>query len=138
VRKELFDLFDAYLKDKGYLAMGGHYERREQFEEEGAHFESFYYLTFVWVPPAEDSSRAESWLYEGKSRQGVDGKELLQGFADRTGRILQLIEGLFPRPMGSMTKTPSPTFMPASPQNAIACACPRHQCISTRFWRINR
>jgi type IV secretion system protein TrbE len=53
------------------------YERREQFEEEGAHFESFYYLTFVWMPPAEDSSRAESWLYEGKSREGVDGKELL-------------------------------------------------------------
>jgi type IV secretion system protein VirB4 len=53
------------------------YERRQQFEEEGAHFENFYYLTFVWMPPAEDSSRAEGWLYEGKSREGVDGKELL-------------------------------------------------------------
>jgi type IV secretory pathway VirB4 component len=72
------------------------YERREQFEEEGAHFESFYYLTFVWIPPAEDSSRAESWLYEGKSREGVDGKELLKGFADRTERILQLVEGFVP------------------------------------------
>src|ERR1700730_7986009 len=72
------------------------YERREQFQEEGAHFESFYYLIFVWMPPAEDSSRAESWLYEGKSREGVDGKELLKGFADRTERILQLVEGFVP------------------------------------------
>jgi type IV secretion system protein TrbE len=73
-------------------------ERREQFEEEGAHFESFYYLTFVWMPPAEDASRAEGWLYEGKSRQGVDGKELLKGFADRTDRILQLIDGFSQSP----------------------------------------
>ncbi|MCI0599417.1 MAG: conjugal transfer protein TrbE [Beijerinckiaceae bacterium] len=72
------------------------HERRAQFEEEGAHFESFYYLTFVWMPPAEDSSRAESWLYEGKSCKGVDNKELLNGFADRTDRILQLIEGFVP------------------------------------------
>ncbi len=71
-------------------------ERREQFEEEGSHFESFYYLTFVWMPPAEDASRAEGWLYEGKSRQGVDGKELLKSFADRTDRILQLIDGFVP------------------------------------------
>ena len=71
-------------------------ERREQFEEEGAHFESFYYVTFVWMPPAEDSSRAESWLYEGKSRKGIDGKELLKSFADRTDRILQLIDGFVP------------------------------------------
>jgi type IV secretory pathway VirB4 component len=71
-------------------------ERREQFEEEGAHFESFYYLTFVWMPPAEDASRAEGWLYEGKSSEGVDGKELLKGFADRTDRVLQLIDGFVP------------------------------------------
>jgi type IV secretion system protein VirB4 len=71
-------------------------ERREQFEEEGAHFESFYYVTFVWMPPAEDASRAEGWLYEGKSREGADGRELLKSFADRTDRILQLIDGFVP------------------------------------------
>jgi type IV secretion system protein TrbE len=48
------------------------------------------------MPPAEDSSRAEGWLYEGKSREGVDGKELLKSFADRAERILQLIEGFVP------------------------------------------
>ena len=40
-------------------------ERRAQFEEEGAHFESRYFLTLVWLPPAEDAARAEAWLYEG-------------------------------------------------------------------------
>lgn len=71
-------------------------ERREQFEEEGVHFESRYYLTFLWMPPAEEASRAESWLYEGKERTGVDPWELLAGFVDRTDRILQLVEGFVP------------------------------------------
>src|SRR5438067_3128785 len=30
-------------------------ERKAQFEEEGAHFESSYYLTFVFLPPPEEA-----------------------------------------------------------------------------------
>ncbi|PQM25921.1 conjugal transfer protein TrbE [Sphingopyxis lindanitolerans] len=71
-------------------------ERREQFREEGAHFESFYYLTLLWMPPAEEAARAEAWLYEGRSKTGVDPKELLKSFIDRTGRMLHLIEGFMP------------------------------------------
>lgn len=71
-------------------------ERREQFSEEGAHFESFYYLTLLWMPPAEEAARAESWLYEGRSKAGVDPKELLKSFSDRTGRMLHLVEGFMP------------------------------------------
>ena len=71
-------------------------ERREQFREEGAHFESFYYLTLLWMPPAEEAARAEAWLYEGRSKAGVDPKELLKSFVDRTGRMLHLIEGFMP------------------------------------------
>ena len=71
-------------------------ERREQFREEGAHFESFYYLTLLWMPPAEEAARAEAWLYEGRSRTGVDAQELLNGFIDRTGRVLHLVEGFMP------------------------------------------
>src|SRR3546814_18646102 len=69
-------------------------ERREQFREEGTHFESFYYLTLLWMPPAEEVARAEAWLYEGRSEADVDPKELLKGFVDRSGRLLHLIEGL--------------------------------------------
>ena len=71
-------------------------ERREQFREEGAHFESFYYLTLLWMPPAEEAARAEAWLYEGRSKSGVDPKELLVSFIDRTGRVLHLVEGFMP------------------------------------------
>ncbi|MFN3945273.1 MAG: conjugal transfer protein TrbE [Allosphingosinicella sp.] len=71
-------------------------ERRAAFEESGSHFESAYYLTLVWLPPAEDASRAEAWLYEGRDGRGVDGRELLAGFVDRTDRVLNLVEGFMP------------------------------------------
>ncbi|GLR90256.1 conjugal transfer protein TrbE [Bradyrhizobium iriomotense] len=71
-------------------------ERRDAFEEAGAHFESRYLLTFVWLPPAEDASRIEGWLYEGRAQGGVDPHELLRGFVARTNRVLQLVEGFMP------------------------------------------
>lgn len=66
-------------------------ERREQFREEGAHFESGYYLTLLWMPPPEEAARAEGWLYEGKASTGVDPQELVKSFADRTDRVLHLV-----------------------------------------------
>jgi type IV secretion system protein VirB4 len=71
-------------------------ERKAEFEEDGAHFESSYFLTIVYLPPAEDAARAETWLYEGREQTGVDPHEVLRGFVDRTDRILQLIEGFMP------------------------------------------
>ena len=71
-------------------------ERAEQFAEEGAHFESAYFLTLLWMPPAEDAARAETWLYEGRSQTGVDARELVTGFIDRSNRLLQLVEGFVP------------------------------------------
>ena len=72
-------------------------ERRAAFEEEGAHYESSYFVTFLFLPPAEDAARAERLLYEGRSRQeGADAGEVLRGFVDRTDRMLQLVEGFMP------------------------------------------
>ncbi|MFW2449236.1 MAG: conjugal transfer protein TrbE [Qipengyuania pacifica] len=71
-------------------------ERAAQFAEDGAHFESRYFLTFLWMPPAEDAARAENWLYEGKAVRGIDPREMLDGFADRTDRLLRLFESFFP------------------------------------------
>jgi type IV secretion system protein TrbE len=71
-------------------------ERKASFEEAGAHFESSYFLTFVYLPPAEEAARAETWLYEGREHSGVDPHEILRGFVDRTDRILQLIEAFMP------------------------------------------
>ncbi|MER8808210.1 conjugal transfer protein TrbE [Mesorhizobium australicum] len=71
-------------------------ERKAEFEEEGAHYESRYCLTFVYLPPAEDAARAEGWLYEGKAQSGVDARAILRGFIDRTDRVLQLVESFMP------------------------------------------
>ncbi|SNS97896.1 conjugal transfer protein TrbE [Sphingopyxis indica] len=68
-------------------------ERREQFREEGSHFESRYFLTLLWMPPAEDAARAEGWLFEGRSTSGADPWEMLKSFTDRSDRVLNLVEG---------------------------------------------
>ncbi|MEH3036027.1 MAG: conjugal transfer protein TrbE [Sphingomonas adhaesiva] len=71
-------------------------ERKADFEEAGSHFESSYFLTFTFLPPAEDAARAEGWLYEGREQKGIDPQELAAGFVDRTDRILRLVETFMP------------------------------------------
>src|SRR5271170_6409264 len=75
----------------------GDAERKAEFEEEGIHFESSYFLTLLYLPPAEDAARAERFLYEGRERaEGANAREALHGFVDRTDRVLQLVEGFMP------------------------------------------
>jgi type IV secretion system protein VirB4 len=71
-------------------------ERREQFAESGAHFESRYFLTFTWQPPAEDTARLEGMMVEGRASRGVDAWEQAKGFIQRTDRVLQLVETFMP------------------------------------------
>jgi type IV secretion system protein VirB4 len=71
-------------------------ERREQFAEAGAHFESRYFLTFVWRPPAEDARRVSGLMIEGRAQDGLDAWEQTQSFVQRTDRVLQLVEGFMP------------------------------------------
>jgi type IV secretion system protein TrbE len=96
-------------------------ERRAQFEEEGAHFESQYYLTLVWLPPPDDAARAEAWLYEGRSRFHVDWRNALAAFIDRTDRVLALIEDFMPE-AGWLDNGETLTYL--------------HSCISTRRQRV--
>ncbi|AQQ03899.1 conjugal transfer protein TrbE [Roseibium algicola] len=71
-------------------------ERKASFEEAGAHFESSYFLTFTYLPPAEEAARAERWLFEGRETNGLNPHEVLTGFIDRTDRILHLIDAFMP------------------------------------------
>jgi type IV secretion system protein TrbE len=96
-------------------------ERAAQFAEEGAHFESGYFLTLLWMPPAEDAARAESWLYEGKAEKGINPKELLDLFIDRTDRLLRLIEGFVPE-VAWLDDSETLTYL--------------HSCVSTRAHRV--
>jgi type IV secretion/conjugal transfer VirB4 family ATPase len=96
-------------------------ERKAAFEEAGAHYESSYFLTFTFLPPAEDAARAESWLYEGKAESGVDPQEVLAGFIDRTDRVLQLVDGFMPD-CDWLTDTETLTYL--------------HACVSTKRHRV--
>ncbi|AQR61696.1 conjugal transfer protein TrbE [Brevundimonas sp. LM2] len=69
-------------------------ERRAAFQDAGVHYESHYTLTLVWMPPAERSARVETFLYDGKDRGGIDWREALAGFVDRTDRLGALLEGV--------------------------------------------
>ena len=71
-------------------------ERRAQFEEASSHFESSYFLTFVWMPPADDASRAGRWLYEDAPDKGLNPQEHIASFAARTDRLLDLLDGFMP------------------------------------------
>jgi type IV secretion system protein TrbE len=72
-------------------------ERKAAFEEEGTHFDSASFLTFLYLPPASDAAGAGRFLYEGRERSaGADAREILHGFLDRTERVLQLLDGFMP------------------------------------------
>jgi type IV secretion system protein VirB4 len=96
-------------------------ERREQFREAGAHFESGYFLTLLWMPPAEDGARAENWLYEGRPGGATDPRTLISSFIDRTDRLLHLLEGFMPE-IGWLDDGASLTYL--------------HSCVSTRHQRV--
>jgi type IV secretion system protein VirB4 len=94
VRRPALDYPDSAFPDPASALVER--ERAAQFAEEGAHFESRYFLTLLWMPPAENAARAESWLYEGKAEKGINPNELLDLFIDRTERLLRLIDGFVP------------------------------------------
>jgi type IV secretion system protein VirB4 len=97
-------------------------ERRAQFEEEGAHYESAYFLTFLYLPPAEDAARAERLLYEGREHgQAANAHESLRGFVDQTDRVLQLVEGFMPE-CRWLDDSETLTYL--------------HACVSTKLHRV--
>jgi type IV secretion system protein VirB4 len=96
-------------------------ERRAQFEEEGAHFESRHFLTLLWLPPADEAARVEGWLYEGLPRARANWRSWIAGFVDRSDRVLALIEGFMPEAEW-LDDGETLTYL--------------HSCISTRHQRV--
>ncbi|PTX52675.1 type IV secretion system protein VirB4 [Gemmobacter caeni] len=96
-------------------------ERKADFEEAGAHFVSGYFLTFLYLPLAEEAARAEIWLYEGRERSGVDPHEILRTFTDRTDRVLALLDGFMPE-CNWLDDSETLTYL--------------HSCVSTKRHRV--
>lgn len=61
------------------------------------HFESAYHLTFVYLPPVDQVSRAERWLMETSSNdRGPNYRDHLAAFITETDRALDLLTGFMP------------------------------------------
>lgn len=74
-------------------------ERRQVFETAGARFESCYFLTLAWLPPAERQGKLESMLFEGGeagSAGPTDYQLHLVRFQQETEQLLVLLETLMP------------------------------------------
>lgn len=69
-------------------------ERRASFESGGTHFESSYFLTLLWLPPAEAKARAARLMLESPTVEKVDWREHLNAFCAETDRFRGLLEGL--------------------------------------------
>ncbi len=70
-------------------------ERRALFEQEGAHYESDYYLTFVCLPAPETQQRVARWLFERRAPRGADYRVELDTFCGEVDRIIDLLRGVF-------------------------------------------
>src|SRR5215813_11195585 len=81
-------------------------ERRSQFEEQGAHFDTEYYLTLLFLPPVEQATRAESWFYEGQAQDDGSnggGRHLMVLLIEHTA-FCSLLKGLPPKHIGFRTQ----------------------------------
>jgi type IV secretion system protein TrbE len=70
-------------------------ERRQQFLDEGAHFESDYFLALTYLPPAEAEQRFKGWMFEGKRPIKSTAKTALDHFLSRTSAFEDVLRSLF-------------------------------------------
>jgi type IV secretion system protein VirB4 len=68
-------------------------ERRQQFMDEGAHFESEYFLTLTYLPPPEVEERAKGWLFDGKG--AYSSQKTASQHLDRFHLKVDMFENVF-------------------------------------------
>jgi type IV secretion/conjugal transfer VirB4 family ATPase len=74
-------------------------ERRRNFEGAGAHFESSYYLTFVWALPGQGEKRVASFFYddpEGKQDARASLGRDLEHFRKTVAETVDILKGVCP------------------------------------------
>lgn len=71
-------------------------ERRQQFMDEGAHFESEYFLALTYLPPVESEEKFKGWMFEGQSGAGsAVAKQVLDRFRSRVEMFENVFGSLF-------------------------------------------
>jgi type IV secretion/conjugal transfer VirB4 family ATPase len=77
-------------------------ERRRTFEQDGAHFESSYYLTFAWRLPPDARQRAAAFFYDsGAAKHGATEEHTrlsreLYHFQKSVAEVVDILAGVFP------------------------------------------
>jgi type IV secretory pathway VirB4 component len=71
-------------------------ERRQQFMQEGAHFESEYFLTLTYLPPLAAEERVKGWLYDGRNNStGRAAQAALEHFRAKVEAFENVFSALF-------------------------------------------
>src|SRR6202795_1223004 len=72
-------------------------ERRQQFMQEGAHFESEYFLTLTYLPPMEAEERAKGWMFDGLGEFSTSraAAQVLERFRSRVDAFENVFGQLF-------------------------------------------
>lgn len=71
-------------------------ERRQQFMDEGAHFESEYFLALTYLPPVESEEKFKGWMFEGQSgARSAVAKQVLDRFRSRVEMFENVFGALF-------------------------------------------
>ncbi len=114
-------------------------ERYAAFSADGAHHESRYYLTFLYLPPPENEARADRLLYERSDATtiAVEPQAQLEWFITETERALQMLATILPEAEalddaatltylhGTISDKRHPVAMPAIPAHIDAILCDR-------------
>jgi type IV secretory pathway VirB4 component len=77
-------------------------ERYAAFSADGAHHESRYYLTFLYLQPPEREGQAERFLYERTDETAIEIEPhaQLEWFVTETDRALQMLASILPEAEG--------------------------------------
>src|SRR4051794_40355853 len=71
-------------------------ERRQQFGDEGAHFESDHYLALTYLPPLESEEKVKGWMFEGRAnRDSGVAQAVLERFKSRVEMFENMFSSLF-------------------------------------------
>src|SRR6202041_3127127 len=68
-------------------------ERRQQFMQEGAHYESEYFLALTYLPPLEVEERMKGWMFEGGDPKSAN--RTTEKILDRFSSRVDVFENVF-------------------------------------------
>ncbi|MDR2941730.1 MAG: hypothetical protein LBV17_03965 [Treponema sp.] len=79
-----FDTLAPYLIDR---------ERKEAFSAAGRHFDSSYYLTFIWRPPSENVKKLTAMFIKsgGSGDEGMSVKQNVEFFVNESNSVASLL-----------------------------------------------